>query len=717
MTNLGLDREIAGNAGLRSFLDPATHLLDLLPVGVYVCDRAGLITYYNPMAAELWGAEPKIGDDSARFCGSYRMRDFEDGVIPHAECPMAIALDTGRAFRDERLVVEREDGSRVVVKISIEPIKAAGGDIVGAVNVFRPANGGRFDETDMGDVRGIAAKLLRSKRAAGPATRRVDNRHRKIFDNVRVALWEEDFSGVVALLEEIRAEGVLDLRSHLAAHPELVTEAISRVRILDVNDYTVELYEAASKEDLLHSLDKVFLPETTSIFVEEMVGLWEGRRRFESEARVRKISGGAMDVILTMAFGGERCEQTLVSILDISQRKAAESALRSQTKRLEALNALAKTISSELNLDHIVQSATDTATDVIGAKFGAFFYNVTDEAGERYTLYALSGAPREAFERFGLPRKTAVFAPTFRGEAIIRSDDIRADPRYGKSAPHHGMPKGHLPVVSYLAAPVVSRSGEVHGGLFFGHDEPGMFTPDSEDIVAAIAAHTAIAIDNANLLKTVQRELEQRKHAEEQKNLLLREMDHRIKNLFSLSASIVTLSARTVKTKKELVGAVQQRLGALARAHSLTMKRLPVTEDGAAVTLHSLIRIVAAPYEDGEGSGRITVDGSDFTIGDTAVTHLALLFHELTTNAAKYGALSAPRGSVAISCRENGEEVVIDWIESGGPPLMESSDEGFGTLIGKVVAEGQLQGSITRDWNPEGLRIRVTLARDRLAEE
>src|SRR5918911_1276511 len=112
-------------------------------------------------------------------------------------------------------------------------------------------------------------------------------------------------------------------------------------------------------------------------------------------------------------------------------------------------------------------------------------------------LYTLSGVDRSAFERFPMPRNTAVFAPTFKGEGVVRSDDILADSRYGKNAPHRGMPEGHLPVRSYLAVPVTSRSGEVIGGLFFGHSEPGVFTQRDERIVTGIAAQAAIAIDNA----------------------------------------------------------------------------------------------------------------------------------------------------------------------------------------------------------------------------
>ena len=122
---------------------------------------------------------------------------------------------------------------------------------------------------------------------------------------------------------------------------------------------------------------------------------------------------------------------------------------------------------------------------IFGAGFGAFFYNVVDRHGEKFTLYTLSGAPREAFQDFGHPRATPVFGPTFHGTAIVRSDDITADPRYGTMPPHHGMPPGHLPVRSYLAIPVKSRSGVVLGGLFFGHPDPGRFTERVERLITS----------------------------------------------------------------------------------------------------------------------------------------------------------------------------------------------------------------------------------------
>jgi PAS domain S-box-containing protein len=200
---------------------------------------------------------------------------------------------------------------------------------------------------------------------------------------------------------------------------------------------------------------------------------------------------------------------------EITRHKTAEAAQHAASSRLDALNRIAKMLSSDLDLERIVQLVTDSAKELSGAKFGAFFYNVTDPDGERYMLYTLSGAPREAFEEYGIPRKTAMFDPTFRGLGVIRADDVRQDHRYGRNPPHFGMPKGHLPVVSYLAVPVISRSGDVIGGLFFGHDRPGVFTKESEEVVLGIASHAAIAIDNAQLLQGAKREIDQRRRAEE----------------------------------------------------------------------------------------------------------------------------------------------------------------------------------------------------------
>ncbi|HUR88610.1 MAG TPA: GAF domain-containing protein [Ramlibacter sp.] len=193
---------------------------------------------------------------------------------------------------------------------------------------------------------------------------------------------------------------------------------------------------------------------------------------------------------------------------DSLERLRSEVALREEARSLELLNVTGSALAAELDLDAVLQRVTDAATELTGARFGAFFYNGHDERGEALLLYTLSGAPRSSFEGFGHPRPTAIFGPTFRGESAIRIDDVLRDPRYAQWGP--GMPAGHLPVRSYLAVPVIARSGDVIGGLFFGHPEVGIFTARSERLATGIAGQAAVAVDNARLYSESQRAASER---------------------------------------------------------------------------------------------------------------------------------------------------------------------------------------------------------------
>jgi PAS domain S-box-containing protein len=193
---------------------------------------------------------------------------------------------------------------------------------------------------------------------------------------------------------------------------------------------------------------------------------------------------------------------------DVSAAKAAEAErlrlLEQNVAMTETLNTVGAVVASDLDRDKVVQAVTDAATELTTAEFGAFFYNVINGSGESYMLYTISGVPREAFSNFPMPRNTPVFEPTFKGTGIIRSADITNDPRYGQNAPHHGMPRGHLPVRSYLAVPVKGRSGDVIGGLFFGHPEVGRFTENHERLAIGIASWASVALENARMFSAVQ---------------------------------------------------------------------------------------------------------------------------------------------------------------------------------------------------------------------
>lgn len=214
----------------------------------------------------------------------------------------------------------------------------------------------------------------------------------------------------------------------------------------------------------------------------------------------------------------------------------------------------------------------------------------------------------------------------------------------------------------------------------------------------------------------VARDISDLRRSRRQSELVLREMDHRVKNSFALASGIVAIAARTAATPKDLAHTVAERLGALARAHALTI----TTSHGApaqSATLRALLDAIMSPFEGktDTGNARISLECIDIPISGEAVASLALLLHEFATNAAKYGALSMPSGRVNVTVSESESMINLDWKERGGPPIEgKVVHEGFGTVLAQMTVEGQLGGKLSRDWQQDGLRIQLSVRHDRL---
>lgn len=197
-------------------------------------------------------------------------------------------------------------------------------------------------------------------------------------------------------------------------------------------------------------------------------------------------------------------DRLLGVVVDITERKEAETALRHEIEVRTLLAEVGASLASELRTEKLLQAVIDTATKLSTAEFGALFYSATDERGESYSLYTLAGAPKEAFASVPPPRATHVFRATGGGQSCVRLDDVTRDARFGFKAPFFDMPAGHPPVRSYLAVPIVGRDGVVLGGLFFGHTQPTVFTHRHELLTSGVAAWAGIALDNARLYQEVE---------------------------------------------------------------------------------------------------------------------------------------------------------------------------------------------------------------------
>ena len=366
---------------------------------------------------------------------------------------------------------------------------------------------------------------------------------------------------------------------------------------------------------------------------------------------------------------------------------ASLEVLRDEARVLATLNRVGQAVAAELDLERVVQVVTDAGTEISGAAFGSFFYNRRDENGETYWLYTLCGASRADFAKFPMPRNTAVFAPTFRGDGIVRSGDILKDARYGRNEPYKGMPKGHLPVRSYLAVPVVSRSGEVLGGLFFGHPEPDIFTERSERLVAGIASQAAIAIDNARLFQAVQTELAERRrvevrlreneeamrNADRRKDEFLATLAHELRNplapirnaveILRLTESdpVASASARQLLERqlKQLVRLIDDLLD----VPRITQGRLELRKEklDLAQALRMAVETSRPVIESRQHTLHVSAQPETFFV-DADATRIAQVFANLLNNSARY---SPPGSSISARITREGDSAVVAITDNG----------------------------------------------------
>lgn len=395
--------------------------------------------------------------------------------------------------------------------------------------------------------------------------------------------------------------------------------------------------------------------------------------------------------------------------------RRAEAAAREHAETLTTIHDIGRLIVGELDLPKVVQAVTDAATSLSGAQFGAFFYNVQGEAGGSYMLYTLSGVPRAAFAEFPMPRSTDVFAPTFRGEGVVRSDDITQDPRYGHNAPYHGMPAGHLPVRSYLAVPVTARSGEVLGGIFLGHAEPGVFSGRAESLVVGLADQAAVAMDNARLYSEARRLI----HALEATN---RELDqfayvtsHDLKAPLRGIASLAEWIEEDLG--ETLIDPVRRNLGLLRgrvrRMEALIQGILDFSRAGRLPGKHEPVDVARLVLDVAEllaptPPATVTIDGP---LPELLTERVALqqVFLNLISNALKHA--RRPDARVRITCADDGER----WrfcVADNGPGIdpgyrgrvwgifqtLAARDKVEGTGIGLAIVKKLVEGRGGRAW-------------------
>lgn len=256
--------------------------------------------------------------------------------------------------------------------------------------------------------------------------------------------------------------------------------------------------------------------------------------------------------------------------------------------------------------------------------------------------------------------------------------------------------------------PIKAGDGRTLGTFANYYREPRAPTTRDRQVIEMFAHTAAIAIER-------HRDDVARAHAEEQRALLMDELNHRVKNAFSIAGSLVALGARTAADPKELAASVQGKLAILSRTHDVLVRRWNGADESyEAASFADVLSSVLEPYNGTERKSPILMRGPALSVSPRVLTSLALVFHELATNATKYGALSVVDGEVAVNWTVDEGRLRVTWLESNGPAVAVPSKTGFGSKLAQRTVERQLGGSIGFDWQPRGLRVEIGLPLSKL---
>jgi PAS domain S-box-containing protein len=411
-----------------------------------------------------------------------------------------------------------------------------------------------------------------------------------------------------------------------------------------------------------------------------------------------------------IARGGE-IPGYYVLVTDISDRKQTAVELERLLvgeRRRTALLDLGQKLRDEADPICIAQKAARMLTEQLGvARAGYAEMNPDSDLAE---IVADDGHPDSGVAPLnGRSLRLDDFGPSMSADMhagqTVRVGDVALDPR--TNDPDALEAYGAIGVRAFLTISLV-KAGQLSAYLFLAHDGPRAFTADETAFVADVAELIWTASERARSDLALKR-------AQETERLLIREVDHRAKNVLAVVQSLAQLTP--FEDKAQYVQALSGRIGSLARAHSLLS-----TGRWSGVDLHDLLRLELDPYG-GEGGGQVVIDGPPALIDAQAAQSLALVIHELATNASKYGALSRPLGRLNVSwiwdsSGPGGDVLRLTWREDAGATIAPPARRGFGsTLIESAVK--QVGGRVELTWRPQGLKVRLDIlkgAQPRAAE-
>jgi PAS domain S-box-containing protein len=602
----------------------SAQILDALPVAVYATDPEGRITYYNQAAADFWGCEPVLGQ--TYWCGASKLYWQDGTALPHDECPMAIALKTGRPVRGLEAIAERPDGVRIPFIPYPTPIFDASGALLGAVNML----------------------LDISERKNG---------------------------------------------EHAAQHFAAIVESSDDAIISKNLDGIIVSWNKGAERLFGYSAEEIIGKPVTSLMPLErqneepgiLARIRRGERIDHYETVRQGKDGTLMDVSLTVSpvrDGSGRIVGASKIARDVTEQKRAADALDRQAREQAALYRFTDKLFRAQSLDDIYDAALEAILQAIRCERASIL--LFDGAGVmRFVRWCcLSDGYRQAVEGH------SPWTPDTSNPAPIWIDDVCTadfDEPLRQTIATEGI--GGLAFIPLMA------QGKLIGKFMVYYDRPHAFAAAEIDLAVTIARQLGFSIE--------------RVRAEQKRDLLIAELNHRVKNTLATVVAISHQSFARGRSPEETHRSFERRVRALAQTHGRLAEA-----SWSGVSLDMLIGDETAPYRDERGNVRLA--GPQIQLNPKSAVSLGMAFHELTTNAAKYGALSTKEGRLEVTWSVSTDrELRIRWQEGSGPSVPAPQRSGFGRLLLERALRADLDADVRLDFAPAGLECIITFPLDR----
>jgi PAS domain S-box-containing protein len=428
------------------------------------------------------------------------------------------------------------------------------------------------------------------------------------------------------------------------------------------NEGAQRIFGYTAEEAIGRSITLLIPPDRQAEEPKILEQLERGERVDHFETVRQRKDGSLLDISVTISpirdANGRIIGASKVA-RDISDRRRAGAELERQRAIIDQLNEIGRSLSAELDLEKLLQTVTDIARRLSGARFGAVFYNAPGDCEDRDRLSTFSGAPREAFG--------ALFAPALAGEPVIRLDDVTQDARFAAMAPDPG---GHFVVRSYLAVPIVARRGRVIGRLALGHPEAGVFTEREERLVLGLVAQAAIAVENAQLYETEQRLRMESEKASRSKDEFLAMLGHELRNPLSSVRNAAVAGSLDPSLTERAFEIVRRGADQLARLVDDLLDVARITQ-GKIALRRDRVRL-ASVVEHALETARELTEQKRLEFGtslpkapldvDGDQTRLEQVVMNLIANAAKF---TEPGGQIQVILEQEGPEAVLRVRDNG----------------------------------------------------